>query len=385
MKASDLDAALTALAHRDQLRQRAVLGSPQGSRVVIDGQPYLSFASNDYLGLARHPLLIEAVRQAAEEWGVGSGASPLVTGHAHVHQQAEADLAEFVGQPAALLFSAGYAANLAVITSLIGRGDSVFADRLNHASLNDACLLSRANFQRFRHNDLNHLEALLQKSRARTRLIAVDAVYSMDGDQAPLADLLRLAERYDAWLYLDDAHGFGVLGEGRGSLAGLPASERIIYMATLGKAAGVSGAFVAGSQALIDWLMNTAHSYVFSTAHSPVLAAAIRASVRLMREESWRRERLHRHIGQLQALRNDNVIEFKASRTPIQPLIIGDNKQTLSMSARLRQMGLWVPAIRPPTVPKGSARLRISLSAAHEEHEVASLIEGLRSAYVTTG
>ncbi|TDR76535.1 8-amino-7-oxononanoate synthase [Paludibacterium purpuratum] len=377
MQPDQLAAALADLDCRAQRRRRAVLGSAQGSRVVLDGQSYLSFASNDYLGLANHPELIDAVRQAADSWGVGSGASPLVTGHSALHQEAEVALATFVSRPAALLFGSGYAANLAVIGSLTGRGDAVFADRLNHASLNDACLLSRATLQRFRHNDLNHLDDLLRQSRAKTRLIAVDAVYSMDGDEAPLAGLAALAERYDAWLYLDDAHGFGVLGDGRGSLVGLPASDRIVYMATLGKAAGVSGAFVAGSTALVDWLVNRARTYIFSTAHPPILAAALLASLRLIERESWRRDKLQAHIARLQGLGNDNGIKFIASRTPIQPLIIGSNELTLSMSNRLRQAGIWVPAIRPPTVPTGSARLRISLSAAHEAHEVTQLVEGI--------
>ncbi|MBV8047568.1 MAG: 8-amino-7-oxononanoate synthase [Paludibacterium sp.] len=379
MLPDQLAAALSDLDRHALRRQRATLESAQGAQIVIDGQSYLSFASNDYLGLANHPEMVEAVRHAVGRWGIGSGASPLVTGHATVHEEAEVALAAFVGQPAALLFSSGYAANLAVIGSLLGREDAVFADRLNHASLHDACLLSRADFQRFRHNDPDHLEDLLRRSRARTRLIAVDAVYSMDGDQAPLAALLALAERYDAWLYLDDAHGFGVLGDGRGSLAGLPASERVVYMATLGKAAGVSGAFVAGSRLLIEWLINRARTYLFSTAHPPLLAAAVLASLVLIERESWRRDRLQAHVACLQSSLQDNGIKFSASRTPIQPLIIGDNELTLSMSKQLREKGLWVPAIRPPTVPKGGARLRVSLSAAHEEHDVNRLTEAIRA------
>jgi 8-amino-7-oxononanoate synthase len=294
-----------------------------------------------------------------------------------LHEEAEAALAAFVARPGALLFGSGYAANLAVIGSLLGRDDAVFADRLNHASLNDACLLSRAAFQRFRHNDLDHLEDLLRRSRARTRLIAVDAVYSMDGDQAPVAALAELAERYDAWLYLDDAHGFGIVNQGKGSLAGLPDSEHIVYMATLGKAAGVSGAFVAGSRLLMAWLINRARTYIYSTAHPAALAAAVLASLRLIERETWRRDRLQGHIERLRGWSNDSGIKFIASRTPIQPLIIGDNEQTLSISTRLREKGIWVPAIRPPTVPIGSARLRLSLSAAHESNDVIRLIEGV--------
>jgi 8-amino-7-oxononanoate synthase len=378
MRHDELESALAGLGARAQLRRRVTLSGPQGREIVIDGKTYLSFASNDYLGLANHPRLVEAASEGVRRWGVGSGASPLVTGHFTVHDEAEAALAAFVGCSAALLFGSGYAANLAVLGSLLGRGDAVFADRLNHASLNDGCLLSRARFCRFRHNDLNHLEHLLQTTHARTRLIAVDAVYSMDGDEAPLAELLTLAHRYDAWLYLDDAHGFGILGEGRGSLAEQALSdERVVYMATLGKAAGVGGAFVAGSQALVDWLVNAGRTYLFSTGHPPALACAILASLELIQEETWRRDRLQQHIARMKIAVHDDVIALKASRTPIQPLIIGDNDKSLALAGRLRDRAIWVPAIRPPTVPAGSARLRVCLSAAHTFDDVTRLLSGL--------
>ncbi|MGL6046060.1 MAG: 8-amino-7-oxononanoate synthase [Vogesella sp.] len=379
MHPDQLEPALAALTAEHRLRQRHALQSPQGPRVTIDGRDYLAFASNDYLGLANHPALKTAMQQAIEQWGVGAGASELVAGHFAIQQQAEAALADWVGCDAALVFGSGYAANLGVITSLVGRGDAVFADKLNHASLNDACVLSRADFQRFRHGDLAHLEALLQKTPARTRLIAVDAVYSMDGDEAPLRELLALAERYDAWLYLDDAHGFGLLGEGRGALVEYALHHpRVVYMATLGKAAGVAGAFVAGSHALVQWLVNTARTYIFTTAHPPAQAAAILASLQVMQQEGWRREQVQQHILTLRQFMQDKSLRLLSSRSPIQAIIIGSNEAAVGMAAALREQGVWIPAIRPPTVPAGTARLRVSLSAGHTAGDLAALLAALQ-------
>ncbi|OHX13500.1 8-amino-7-oxononanoate synthase [Chromobacterium sphagni] len=376
MRLQDLSAALLELDASHRRRQRVSLESPQGVEIIIDGNEYLSFASNDYLGLADHPSLVRAVQQGVERWGVGSGAAHLLTGHSQAHQQAEEALARFVGREAALLFGSGYAANLAVITSLVGRGDAVFADRLNHASLNDGCLLSRADFQRFRHNDLDHLEQLLAGSSARTRLIAVDAVYSMDGDEAPLPELLALAERYDAWLYIDDAHGFGVLGQGRGSQAERDlSSERLIYMATLGKAAGLAGAFVAGSSLLVDWLVNRGRTYIFSTAQPPALAAAVSTSLRLIAEADDRRERLAQLVACCRRRLAGTAYSTGTSRTPIQPFIIGGDAHAMKLAQGLQQQGYWVPAIRPPTVPDNGARLRISLSALHDVQQLDTLLD----------
>ncbi|VEB45806.1 8-amino-7-oxononanoate synthase [Chromobacterium violaceum] len=262
-----------------------------------------------------------------------------------------------------------------MITSLVGRGDAVFADKLNHASLNDGCLLSRADFQRFRHNDLAHLEQLLADSGAPTKLIAVDAVYSMDGDQAPLPALLALAERYDAWLYVDDAHGFGVLGDGRGSAAlhGL-ASDRLIYMATLGKAAGLAGAFVAGCRPLVDWLVNKARTYIYTTAQLPALAAAVGASLRLIAEGGERRERLRQLISRCRQ-RLEGTPYAGASATAIQPFVVGSDENAVRLAETLREQGYWVPAVRPPTVPENGARLRISLSARHELSQLDALLD----------
>lgn len=375
MRPDEIESALQGLADEHRLRRRPLLSGPQEPRVKIDGRDYLAFASNDYLGLANHPAIRQAMQQAIDEWGVGGGASALVAGHFDIQQQAEEALAEFVGCEAALLFGAGYAANLGVITSLVGRGDAVFADRLNHASLNDGCLLSRATFKRFRHNDLEHLEQLLRDTPARSRLIAVDAVYSMDGDEAPLRELLQLAERYDAWLYLDDAHGFGLLGEGRGALVEYALHHpRVVYMATLGKAAGVAGAFVAGSRQLIAWLVNTARTLIFTTAHPPAQAAAVLQALQLIDREKWRRELVNQHISLLREGLRATSFALCSSRSPIQPIIIGGNKETLQLAAALRERGIWVPAIRPPTVPAGSARLRVSLSAGHTHDDVAELL-----------
>ena len=370
---------LAALDGDHRRRRCPVLDSPQGPHVRIDGRDYLAFASNDYLGLANHPALVAAARDGALRWGVGGGASHLVAGHSAAHAALEQALADWLRLPAALLFSSGYQANLAVITALVGRGDAVFADRLNHASLNDACLLSRAEFKRFAHHDLAQLERLLATSTAPTKLIAVDAVYSMDGDCAPLAALLALAERFDAWLYVDDAHGFGVLGEGRGSVieAGVH-SERLIQMVTLGKAAGVAGAAVAAHAVVIDWLVNSARPFIFTTSTSPLLAHTVQASLRLMADEPERRAALRARMAELKHQLAGLPWTLLPSDTPIQPLLIGGNAEALAVSAGLRARGIWVPAIRPPTVPPGSARLRIALSAAHQPQDIVRLADALR-------
>lgn len=272
-------------------RHRRLLDSPQAEHIIANNKPYLSFCSNDYLGLANRPELIAAMQHAAQDSGVGSGASNLITGHHRYHDALEKSLASFVEMPAALLFSTGYMANIGVISALVGRHDAVFCDKLNHACLNDGAILSRADFQRFAHNDVAALEALLKKSTAKRKLIAVDAVFSMDGDIAPLDAYLALCEQYDAYLYLDDAHGFGVLGNhGQGSVAHFnllkdpELGKRVIMMATLGKAAGVAGAFVAGQQVVIDYLIQKARSYVYSTPAPPALSATLSASVNLIKK-----------------------------------------------------------------------------------------------------
>ncbi|MGQ9860387.1 MAG: 8-amino-7-oxononanoate synthase [Thiobacillaceae bacterium] len=380
---AELPHLLAGLKAQGLLRRRRVLAGGQGAHVRVDGEDVLSFASNDYLGLANHPELVVAAQLAAGRHGVGAGASHLLTGHHALHHRLEEELAAFVGLPAALLFSTGYMANLGVLTALVGRDGVVFADRLNHASLVDAALLTRARHVRYPHLDLATLKQRLAESDAKVKLIATDAVFSMDGDIAPLPELLALAERYGAWLYVDDAHGFGVLGrEGRGSLdhhypAGLPESPSLVYMATLGKAAGVAGAFVAASRTVIEWLIHKARTYVYTTAMPPMLAAATSRALELIRAEGWRRERLMGLIARFKAGAAGLPWRLLPSDTPIQPLLVGDNATALELAEGLRARGILCPAIRPPTVPQGTARLRISLSAAHGETDVDRLLTAL--------
>ena len=373
---ADLAAGLAALDATSRRRRRPLVTTPQGPHLTVDGRDYLAFASNDYLGLASHPALVAALQEGAARFGAGAGASHLVSGHLAPHDAAETALAAFLGREAALLFSSGYQANVGVIGALVGRGDAVFADRLAHASLLDGCLLSRAEFQRFRHNDLADLERRLAASTAPAKLIAVDAVYSMDGDEAPLAALLALAERFDAWLYVDDAHGFGVLGpQGRGTLAthGVAPHPRLVQLATFGKAAGLAGAAVAADAQVIDWLVNTARTAIFTTAMPPALAHALTAMLALVEPADAARARLAGHVATLRAGCAAAGLQLLPSRTAIQPVLIGSDADAVAASLALREAGLWVPAIRPPTVPPGTARLRVSLSAAHTETDVAQL------------
>jgi len=364
------------------LRSRRLVDGPQQPLLQVDGREMLSFCSNDYLGLASHPALVAAQQQAAGEAGVGSGASHLITGHHRLHHELEQALAAFVGLPRALLFSTGYMANLGVVSTLVGRGDAVFADRLNHASLNDAVVLSRAELKRYPHNDMAVLEKLLAASSAKCKLVVADAVFSMDGDLAPLPQLLELCERFNAWLLLDDAHGFGVLGmHGRGILEHFNLrNPRIIYMATLGKAAGVFGAFVAGEPELVEYLLQSARTYIYTTAMPPALAGALLAALPIIEQESWRRAQLQTLIATLRDGLKLQRWRLDPSPTPIQPLIIGGNEEAVRVSQHLREQGILVPAIRPPTVPQGTARLRISLSAAHSVADVERLVAALHAA-----
>lgn len=360
----------------DSLRRvRRANEIPCGAKMRVAGREMLSFCSNDYLGLAADPTVAKALIESVVKYGVGSGASHLVSGHYDVHDQLEERLARFLGCERALYFTTGYMANVGVIPALVGRGDAVFADRLIHASLVDGALLSRANLTRYPHNDMAALETALQASTAPRKLIVTDGVFSMDGDIAPLAELLALAEHFDAWLLVDDAHGFGVLGpQGRGALAeaGL-ASWRIILIGTLSKAAGVSGAFAAGQADVIEWLMQKARTGIFTTASPPVLAAALLTSIDLIEQGDFRRERLNTMIDVLQGTLKLKRWQLLPSRTAVQPVQIGDNAEALRVAAALRDAGVLVPAIRPPTVPKGTARLRISLSARHEVEDVLRL------------
>ncbi len=376
-----LQGELAELAAAGLNRRRRRLDAPCAPKTVVEGRTTLAFAANDYLGLAAHPALAAALAEGAANWGAGSGASHLVSGHLAPHEELENRLASFVGFPRALTFCTGYLANLAVAPTLLRKGDAVFSDKLNHASLIDAVQLSRADSRRYPHGDLAALERLLAGSEAPRKLIATDAVFSMDGDLAPLPDLLRLAERYDAWLLVDDAHGFGVLGpHGAGSLAhfGIAFSPRLILMGTLGKAAGVGGAFVAGSETLIEYLIHKARSYIFTTAAPPAVACALLKSLELIAAGDDRRARLQAHIARLRGGLAGLPWRLLDSPTAIQPLVVGDNNAALALSNALAERGLWVPAIRPPTVPEGTARLRISLSAAHGEADIDRLIAALR-------
>jgi 8-amino-7-oxononanoate synthase len=365
-------------------RRRRVLESPCGRLATVDGKKVLNFAANDYLGLAGNAEIARALADGAIQWGAGSGASHLVSGHLAPHEALEKKIAAFTGFPRALTFSTGYLANLAVTPTLAGRGDAVFADKLNHASLIDAMQQAKANgadVQRYPHNDVAALEKLLAASSAATKVIVTDAVFSMDGDLAPLPLIYALAERYDAWLVIDDAHGFGVLGrEGRGSLAhfNLPAAPRILLMGTLGKAAGVGGAFVAGSATAIEYLLQKGRSYIFTTAQPPAIACALSKSLHIIEKGDALRANLMARIGQLRDGLAGLPLKLLPSLTAIQPLIVGENDAAVALSKALWERGLWVPAIRPPTVPKGTARLRISVSAAHTEADIAQLTAALK-------
>ncbi len=389
MNPENIKSELAALAAAGLLRRPASADSCCGPHMMLDGQPLLSFASNDYLGLAADTRLIEAASAGAHRWGVGAGASHFLGGHMRVHGELEEKLAAFTGAQRALCFATGYMANLGLVPALAGRGDVIFADKLNHASLIDAVRLSPAFNHRYPHLDVAVLEGQLAANRAKQRLILTDAVFSMDGDIAPLPELLALAERYDAWLVVDDAHGFGVLGpQGRGTLAhyGLRPGGRILLMGTLGKAAGVAGAFVAGDDTLIEWLTQKARTALFTTAAPPLQAAALLESLRLIEADDVggaRRTHLQGLIARLQAglapLCTAGGWRLLPSTTVIQPLLVGANHAALALADALKERGIWVPAIRPPTVPEGQARLRISLSAAHRDAEVDQLIAALAS------
>jgi 8-amino-7-oxononanoate synthase len=380
--AGSLAADLSALAASGRMRTRREVRSrePGGVRASVDGSELLAFCSNDYLGLADHPRVVEAFIAAAREWGVGSGASHLVSGHCREHHLLEQELAAFTRRPRTLLFSTGYMANLAVVSTLVGRGDRVIEDRLNHASLLDAGLASGARFQRFRHADVDALRSRLSRAGNGQTLVVTDGVFSMDGDVAPLRELAGACRSGNAWLFVDDAHGLGVLGEsGRGSLeaAGLGIDDVPVLMGTLGKALGTFGAFVAGSEELIETLLQKARTYIYTTALPPAVAAATRAALRVMCDEPWRRERVLAHVARFRRHAGGLGLRLLASDTPIQPVILGSGHAAMAASDSLRKRGLWVPAIRPPTVPKGSSRLRITLSAAHGDDDIERLLDGL--------
>ncbi|MFN9388917.1 MAG: 8-amino-7-oxononanoate synthase [Betaproteobacteria bacterium] len=375
----DFNAALDALDHASLRRRRRVVSGHQGARLTVDGQQLLAFASNDYLGLAADPRIAEATAHAARRYGVGAGASHLISGHHEAHERLEHELARFTGLPAALLFSSGYMANTGIVPALVGRGDAVFSDALNHACLIDGARLSRATVHVYPHADTDALEAALAASRAPRKLVLSDAVFSMDGHLAPVARLAALCERHDALLRLDAAHGFGVLGpHGEGTLAHLGVrSPRILYLGTLGKAAGVAGAVVAGEAPAMAWLAQRARTYVFTTASPPLLAAAVSESLRIIAAEPWRRERLRNHARRLRDCAARLPWRLLPSDSAVQALLIGRADDTMTAMEALWSRGLWVPGIRPPTVPADTSRLRISLSAAHAPEDIEALCTAL--------
>jgi 8-amino-7-oxononanoate synthase len=368
-------------------RQRRVVESAQGARVLVDGRELLCFCSNDYLGLANHPNVTESFIQAARLYGVGSGASHLVSGHSREHHLLEEEFAALTGRDKAVLFSSGYMANLGIINALVGRQDAVLEDRLDHASLIDAAMLSGAKFLRFQHNDSDSLRSqFAQTVEARRRLVAVDGVFSMDGDLAPLPELASIAAENDALLMVDDAHGFGVLGSrglGCCDYFSLSQQEVPILMCTLGKALGTFGAIVAGPEILMETLLQFSRSYIYTTALPPAVAAAARTSLKLLEQEEWRRSQLASHIALFRKEAALLGLPLMVSETAIQPLLLGEETVALAWQNFLQEQGVWVSAIRPPTVPKGTARLRITLSAAHEVSDLEKLLDVLRLAHNT--
>ncbi len=368
-------------------RTRLNVASGCSSTLNIDGQTLVNFCSNDYLGLAAHPAISQALKQAADQFGTGSGASHLISGHSKIHDQLEQQLAEFTGRPRALLYSTGYMANMGVINALVGRHDLVLQDQLNHASLLDGGHLSRATSQRYKHKDLDNLQQRLEQSTATRKLIVTDGVFSMDGDLAPLKEISELAAKHNSWLMVDDAHGFGALGMQGGGLVeelNLTVEQVPVLVGTLGKSFGTFGAFVAGSEALIETLIQFSRSYIYTTAMPPAIAAATLASLKILRQETWRREKLASLIAQFRRGAEQIGVPLMDSSTPIQPVLINDDQKVMQVSAALREQGFLVGAIRPPTVPAGSGRLRITFSADHSEEQVEQLLSALEKSLINS-
>jgi 8-amino-7-oxononanoate synthase len=363
-------------------RTRLNVASGCSSTLSVEGRSLINFCSNDYLGLAGHPNISLALKQAADVYGTGSGASHLVSGHSVVHHQLEEQLAEYTGRPRALLFSTGYMANIGAINALIGRRDLVLQDQLNHASLLDGGRLSQADFQRYKHVDMASLEQRLEQSSAERKLIVSDGVFSMDGNLAPLREISRLAEKHSAWLMVDDAHGVGVLGQQSGGLVeelNMTVEQVPVLVGTLGKSFGTFGAFVAGSEALIETLIQFSRSYIYTTALPPAIAAATLASLKIVREETWRRDKLVQLVARFRRGAQQIGLQLAESNTPIQPVLINNDEKVMQVGQQLRAAGFLVGAIRPPTVPVGTGRLRITFSADHSEEQVDQLVAALDS------
>ena len=361
-------------------RQRRISSGPQSAEIIIDGKKVINFCSNNYLGLANHPGINAAFKKGIDHYGSGSGSAHLINGHSAAHHALEEELADFTGYPRCLLFSTGYMANLGVVQALVSRGDVVLEDRLNHASLLDAGLLSGARFSRYGHVDVAAAEKCLIKYSDKNRLLLTDGVFSMDGDIAPVPELAKICQQQSSWFMVDDAHGFGVLGKnGRGCIEyfGLKPADVPVLMGTLGKAFGTSGAFVVGDEDLIEYLIQSARSYIYTTATPPALAEATRASLKLVQAESWRREKLAEHIVTFRQAMAELGVELMDSSTAIQPILIGDSQKAADISQQLFERGIHVSAIRPPTVPEGTARLRITLTAEHDQDHLQRLINAL--------
>jgi 8-amino-7-oxononanoate synthase len=377
--ADKLASNLAEIAQQGLYRSRRIIESPQGIDLQFNGKHIINFCSNDYLGLAHHSEIIQAFKTAADNYGVGSGSAHLVAGHSVAHHALEEELAVFTGRERALLFSTGYMANMGVISALVGRNDAVFQDRLNHASLLDGALLSGARLKRYAHTDTEHLDTLISQRKGR-KLIVTDGVFSMDGDFAPLPALVVTAKANDAWLMVDDAHGLGVLGHnGGGTLAhyALNQNDVPILMGTLGKSFGTFGAFIAGSEILIETLIQKARTYIYTTALPAAVAEATRTSLKLVVADNWRRDKLFQLTERFKSGAEQLGLPLVASNSAIQPIIIGDSKQAVAISNALFEEGFLVSAIRPPTVPLGSARLRVTLSALHEEQHIDRLLDAL--------
>lgn len=361
-------------------RLRQAIDSPQGAEIIIDGRRLLNFSSNNYLGLANHPEVVEALRHGAVRYGVGAGASHLVCGHHRVHKALEEDLARFTGRERALLFSSGYMANLGVVSTIVGRHDTIFQDRLNHASLLDAARLAAARLKRYTHADPTALQLQLVSNTSKRKLIITDGVFSMDGDMAPLPDLVKYAQAHHASLMVDDAHGLGVIGQdGRGSVLhfGLTEEEVPILVGTLGKAFGTFGAFVAGPHDLIELLVQRARTFIYTTALPPALVEATRVALRLAQQESWRREVLYERVNYFRKGASALHLPVMPSHTPIQWIVFGDNQKVLEAGQKMREAGFLIGVIRPPTVPMGTARFRITFSADHTKLHIDALLDAL--------
>jgi 8-amino-7-oxononanoate synthase len=361
-------------------RSRVRVDSACADQLLVNGNTVLNFCSNDYLGLANNKTIAEAFKKGIDEFGTGSGASHLISGHSKAHCDLEQQLAEFTGRPRALLFSSGYMANMGVIGSLVGRSDAVLEDYLNHASLLDGGLLSRAKFQRYKHSDYQDLESKLKASSSARKLVVTDGVFSMDGDLAPAHNLAAVSHKNNAWLMVDDAHGIGVLGKtGAGLIEQLDLNvdQVPILMGTLGKAFGTYGAFVAGSETLIETLVQFSRSYIYTTAPPPAVAVATSASLKLVKTEHWRRDKLNQLIARFRSGAEQIGLRTMASNTPIQPVLMDSDTALLETNKKLLDAGFMVGAIRPPTVPEGTGRLRITLSASHSEQQVDALLDAL--------